>query len=158
MLAEVVEKGVVHLSLPALHAERDALRLEAQQLRDEHAQLQGAVAAARDELSRVQQEEANARDRVGTLQATANELEDAMAAAQALEAFLRELDAGDRLFVNVAKIAEIQQKHPGRLVALEHILAKSVRKRIREFLVRISATPSQLPSLMSGAADTPANG
>ena len=56
----------------------------------------------------------------------------------------------------VAKIAEMQQKHPGRLVALEHILAESVRKRIREFLVRISATPSHLPSL-SGAADTPAN-
>jgi hypothetical protein len=158
VLAEVVEKGVVHLSLPALHAERDALRLEAQQLRDEHAQLQGAVAAARDELTRVQQEEANARDRVGTLQATANELEDGIATAQTLEAFLPGLDAGDRLFANVAKIAEIRQKHPGRLVALERILAESVRKQIREFLVRISATPSQPPPTRPGAADTPANG
>jgi hypothetical protein len=58
----------------------------------------------------------------------------------------------------VAKIAEIRQKHPGRLVVLEHILAESVRKRIWEFLVRISATPNQPPPTRPGAADTPANG
>jgi hypothetical protein len=158
VLAEMVEKGVVHLSLLALHAERDALRLEVQQLRDERAQLQGAVAAARAERSRLQQEEADARERVGTLQATANELEDGIATAQTLEAFFRGLDAGDRLLAHVAKIAEIRQKHPGRLVVLEHILAESVRKRIWEFLVRISATPNQPPPTRPGAADTPANG
>ena len=159
VLAEMVEKGVIHLSLPALHAERDALRHDVQQLRDERAQLQGAVAAARAERSRLQQEEADARERVGALQATANELEDALAAAQTFEAFLRGLDAGDRLLANVATIAEIQQKHPGRLVAFEHILAASVRNQIREFLVRISATPNQSPPpTRPGAADTPADG
>ncbi len=157
VLAEVAEKGVIHVSLPALHAEREALRQDAQQLRDEHAQLQHAVAAARDELTQIQREEAATRERVGTLQTAAKELEDAMAAAQALQAFLRGLDAGDRLFTHVAKIAEIQQKHPGRLVALEHILAESIRKRIRDFLVRISTPPSQPPSPMPGAADTPAD-
>ncbi len=81
-----------------------------------------------------------------------------MAAAQTLEAFLRGLDAGDRLLANVAKIVEIRQKHPGRLVALEHILAESVRNQIREFLMRISATPNQPPPTRPGAADTPANG
>jgi hypothetical protein len=158
VLAELVEKGVVHVSLPALHAEREALRQETQQLRDDHAELQGAVAAARNELPRVQQEEADARARVGTLQATAKELEDAMAAAQTLEAFLRGLDGADRLFANVAKIAEIRQKHPGRLLAFEDILTESVRKQIRQFLVRISALPSQPPTLMPGAVDMPANG
>jgi hypothetical protein len=151
VLAEMVEKGVIDLSLPALHAERDALRQDLQQFRDERAQLQDAVAAARAE-------DAATREWLRTLQATAKELEDGMAAAQTLEAFLRGLDAGDRLFAHVAKIAEIQQKHPGRLVALEHILAESVRKQIREFLVRISATPSQSPPTRPGAADTPANG
>ena len=157
VLAEVAEKGASHVSLPALHAEREALRQDAQQLRDDHAQLQHAGAAARDELTRVQQEDAATRERVGTLQATGKELEDAMAAAQALETFLRGLDAGDRLFTHVAKIAELQQKHPGRLVALEHILAESVRKRIQDFLVRISAIPNQPPTPMPGAADTPAD-
>ena len=80
-----------------------------------------------------------------------------MAAGQALEAFLRGLDPGDRLFAHVAKIAEIQQKHPGRLVALERILAESVRKRIQEFLVCISTRPGQPPTPMPGAADTPAD-
>jgi len=158
VLAELVEKGVVHVSLPALHAERDALRHEVQQLRDERAQLQGAVAAGRDELIRVQQEDDTARERVGALQASAKTLENAMAAAQNLEAFLRDLDAGDRTFANVAKIAEIKQKHPGRLTVLEHILAESVRKRIREFLARLSATPSQPPPTTPGAVDTPGNG
>src|SRR5216683_720597 len=77
-----------------------------------------------------------------------------MAAAQTLEAFLRGLDAGDRLLANVAKIVEIRQKHPGRLVALEHILAESVRNQIREFLMRISATPNQPPPTRPGAANT----
>jgi hypothetical protein len=52
----------------------------------------------------------------------------------------------------------IKQKHPGQLPALETILAESLRKRIREFLAHISSTPSQPPSTMPGAADTPANG
>jgi chromosome segregation ATPase len=157
VLAEVVEKGVIHVSLPALRAEREALRQDAQQLRDEHAQLEHAVATARDELTRVQQEEAATRERVGTLQATATQLEDALAAAQALEAFLRGLDPEDRLLTHVAKIAEIQQKHPGRLVALERILAQSVRTRIREFLLRVSAPPSPPPTSMPGAVNTPAD-
>jgi hypothetical protein len=157
VLAEMVEKSVVHVSLPALHAEREARRQEVQQLRDEEAQLQGALAAARAELIRIQQEEAATRQRVGALQATATDLENAMTVARALEVFLRGLDPGDRLFAHVAKIAEIQQKHPGRLVALENILAESVRKQIREFLARISTTPSQPPSPMPGAADTPAD-
>ena len=37
-----------------------------------------------------------------------------IATAQTLEAFFRGLDAGDRLLAQVAKIAEIRQKHPGR--------------------------------------------
>jgi hypothetical protein len=157
VLAEVVEKGVVHVSLPSLHAEREALRQDTQQLRDELAQLQSTVVAARDELTRVQHEDAATRERVGTLQATANELENAIVAAQALEAFLRGLDAGDRLFAYVTKIAEIQQKHPGRLVALEHILEESVRKRIREFLLRISGPSSPPPTPLPAAPDTPAD-
>jgi len=104
MLAEVVEKGVVHLGLPALYAERDALRQDIQQLQDEHAQLQDAVAAARDELIRVQQQEEAARERTGSLGDSARKLEDAISAAQALEAFLLGLDPGDRIFVNVAKM------------------------------------------------------
>jgi hypothetical protein len=157
VLAAVVEKGVVHFSLPALHAEREARRQDVQQLRYEEAQLQGALAAARAELIRVQQEEAATRERVGALQATATDLESAIAAAHAFEAFLRGLDPGDRLFAHVAKIAEIQQKHPGRLIPFEHILAESVRKQIREFLARISVPPSLPPTPMPGAADTPAD-
>jgi len=158
MLAELVEKGVVHVGLPALHAERETLRQDVLQLRGEHAQLQDAVAVARDELMRIQHEVAAAREQVATLQESARQLEDAITAGQALEAFLLDLDAGDRIFANVARIAEIRQKHPGRLVALEHIAAESVRKQIREFLVRTSTMPSQPPSTMSGAADTSANG
>jgi phage shock protein A len=158
MLAEAVEKGVVHISLPALHAERDALRQDIQQLQDEHAQPQDAVAAARGELMRVQQEEDAARERVGSLQESGRQLEDAIFAAQALEAFLLNLDPGDRIFVNVARIAEIRQKHPGRLQALEQILAESVRKGIREFLARISTMPNQPPPTMPSAADAPTHG
>ena len=158
MLAEVVEKGVVHINLPALHAERDALRQDVQRIQDEHAQLQDAVAAARGELVRVQQEEDAARERVGSLQESGRQLEDAILAAQALEAFLLNLDAGDRIFVNVARIAEIRQKHPGRLQALEQILADSVRKGIREFLARISNIPNQPPPTMPSGADAPTHG
>ena len=158
MLAEVVEKGVVHLGLPALYAERDALRQDIQQLQDEHARLQDAVAAARDELIRVQQQEEAARERTGSLGDSARKLEDAISAAQALEAFLLGLDPGDRIFVNVAKIAEIRQKHPGRLQALEQILAESVRKGIREFLARISTIPNLPPPTMPGGADAPTHG
>jgi hypothetical protein len=156
MLAEVVDKGVVQASLPALQAEREMLRQDLHQLRDEHDDLQSAVTGAREELIGVRQEEAAAREQLGTLQAAAKEMEDAIAAAQAFEAFLRGLDPGDRLFAHVAKIAEIQLKHPGRLVALEHILENSVRKRIRDFLVHLSTPPGQPPG-PPGATDTGAD-
>jgi hypothetical protein len=154
MLAEVVEKGVIHVSLTALRAEREALCREIHPLRDEHAQLQNGLATARDDLTRIREEEAAARERLGTLQTTAKEFENALTAAQALEAFLRELDPGDRLFSHVAKIAEIQQKHPGRLVALERILGDSVRNRIRQFLLHISAPSSQPTTAKLSAPDT----
>lgn len=142
ILAKAVELGQAGVTLAAVQEERDAVRAHVQQLRDERAAVQDAIAAGQDELAGMQVEVDQARAGVESLRDQAFLLEDAIAAGRALQHFLlSHLDLADAFLTRVVTIHALRRKGALQVPGLETWLTGEIQARVREFLKQITAMP-----------------
>lgn len=141
VLTKAVELGQTGIALAEMQADREALQEEVQQLREEQAALQDALAGGQDELARIQQERDQTQAKLAALEEQATLLQNAIAAGVALQGFLLgDLEAADEFYTLVAVIRGIRRKGSPQLPAFERLTAK-IQERVREFLTQISTRP-----------------
>jgi hypothetical protein len=142
VLTKAVQLGQAGVALAEVQADRETCQGEAQQLRDEQAAIQDALAVDQDALTGMQQEQDEARTALAALREQAVLYTDAIAAGMALQDFLLgNLDAADVFFTRVVAIREIRRTGSALFPGIETTLTEAIQRGVREFLARISTLP-----------------
>jgi len=152
VLSNAVHLGQAGVAFAGVQAELHALKDQNQQLQQEQAGLEGALAEESAGLTRIQQELDQARTQLDGLRDQARLLDDAIAAARALQGFLLgNLAATDEFFTRVEVIRDLRRKGSPTFRDLETWLTAAIQQRVLAFLKRIST----LPSMPGGQGTTP---
>jgi len=152
VLSNAVHLGQAGVAFAGVQAERRALEEQNQQLQQEQAGLEGALAEKLAELTRIQQELDQARAELDSLRDQARLLDDAIAAGRALQGFLLgNLAPTDEFFTRVEVIRDLRRKGSPTFRDLETWLTAAIQQRVLAFLKRIST----LPSMPGGQGTTP---